>query len=512
VKRNLIAVGSFIGIVLALNALGATPLRAVILSECPSSGERVKSFSLAGSAVTQLIGISVDLIGAALRSAAETKNELRSAKTKEVDFYRFDPNTGDIKFNAGEIGCLVILDADTEPRTMDSTETPAQPLAPDKLKWLNRDGVIPDNHIVGTPRFYFEARIQEQEKAPIKDKIKISPRMLYVQKFFASNWFSKKNRAYSITLSFRDPITLEVFGSTHFFLKNVSQGQGLLDPDDYEADGNRLELEKISDWPSSVLVNNYPQTSSLTAIQKTNFLKIEPYLFANAAFRSDMALQDNPRLQPEDNKDFRDQILSKYCEALKRTNAERPVSAKQFDDRCPVDMLEQRQLFKKEREAEQKRLDKEWANKFADDHREQCPKPSANESKQARTCKLPALDYRTAGTFVIDVAVVETREPVAFIKAMARGFAEKSDDIKTMLDDKLNPVKRAEAEAADRNARNAFEVSKLKVAELEAALAEASDKRESERLAIQISLTQAKIQANKDARAAGLPIPYPEYN
>jgi hypothetical protein len=200
-----------------------------------------------------------------------------------------------------------------------------------------------------------------------------------------------------------------------------------------------------------------------------------------------------------------------------------------FDARCPPELHSARLNFSKALEQKQRELDRSWARLFADSANQREPKrceemevtaPTRSDpSRKERLmqCNIPKLSDEEAavGPFTIKVALTETRDATQLVKALATAFSANTDPIKTALDEELNPVKKAEARAAARTAlaeaQNAFSISQLKVQALEAKLVEASDRPSSERLQIQVDLSLAKIQANKDARAAGRDPPYPDF-
>lgn len=112
--------------------------------------------------------------------------------------------------------------------------------------------------------------------------------------------------------------------------------------------------------------------------------------------------------------------------------------------------------------------------------------------------------------------MVETSEASAFLKSLASAFNEDKDKVKTALNDKLNPVRRheldAQAVATDRDTRQKYQLALLKVAQLDAALQEASGGTASSRKLMEIQLAQAKIDANAAARSAGVSAPFPEFD
>lgn len=502
---------------------------AAITTSCPSK-ETAKVAPIVGVLATELVAIAVDAVGASLASAAETKSVSRAIQTQELPFYQFAKD-GDVNINP-RFGCIVVFDA-----ALGRRPTPIPAPAPDKKSstvpprvpgWFSNiqkstafsDAVtpagVPPLTLTSLPRFYFEASIDPQLGM---DRFKLTPRVLYVGDFQESEFYSKATRAYAISLNFTDASSLVTFDSTNILFENIGRQSNLINPEYWQQEGNSLELKMPPSWPEARFIRTFPRTLDVIDHQRAIQHKVEPYLFANAAFRNHLSPVLPPRKMAEDEAAL-DLSLKELCTAIQETNADRPKSVPWIvDDRCPVHLFRARQDFQRERKKVQAQLDREWAKEFATFVNKKgkiCDDVSLPDNGGVVTqCALPALDHslRVGGSLVIKVSVVETRDPLSFVRTLASAFSNNSDTIKATIDQRVNPVKREQAtvasEAAVRNAANTYEVSRLKAQALEAKLAESSDKPESERLEIQIELTIAKIQANKDARAAGVPPPYP---
>ena len=117
---------------------------------------------------------------------------------------------------------------------------------------------------------------------------------------------------------------------------------------------------------------------------------------------------------------------------------------------------------------------------------------------------------------LVSVTLTETSEPAKFVQLLGTAFNAKKADVVTVLNDRLNPQRKAELQGqksdSEREEREAYEIALLKVQQLDATLSEAIDKPASTQLSIQIQLTQAKLDANKAARKAGKAVPYAEFN
>ncbi len=70
----------------------------------------------------------------------------------------------------------------------------------------------------------------------------------------------------------------------------------------------------------------------------------------------------------------------------------------------------------------------------------------------------------------------------------------------------------AEKTASERSARQKYQLALLKVSQIDASLQEASGGTLSSRKRIEIQLVQAKIDANAAARAAGVSVPFSDYD
>jgi hypothetical protein len=106
---------------------------------------------------------------------------------------------------------------------------------------------------------------------------------------------------------------------------------------------------------------------------------------------------------------------------------------------------------------------------------------------------------------IVSATVVEIKEPSKFVAFLGDTLEKAKPSIQSAVDASL-PVARATADEKERAAKEDFELAKADVAIAEQELASAKSE---EKLSKAKELLAKKIEANRKARAAGLPEPYP---
>jgi hypothetical protein len=317
------------------------------------------------------------------------------------------------------------------------------------------------------------------------------------------------------------------FGAMSFSFKNVDTGQAYVR---VQPDGLANQFEKIPDWPISARLPKLPESDATKEAAADRKTTIASYVEANGILKRD-ALVPLIRSPIEGNEAYLEKV-GKLCDQIAKANKSIPNgkgdkaegSQQRFSDpRCPLALWDAKLAADKASTEAHVASDLAWAQAFynrrcAEKRYEQQKRDDTVPIKEYRYCKLP--DYQNGrpkvGSFFAGATVVETSEASAFLKSLASAFNEDKDKVKTALNDKFNPVRRdelnAEGVAADRDARQKYQLALLKVSQLDAALQEASGGTASSRKLIEIQLAQAKIDANAAARAAGVSAPFPDFD
>lgn len=488
---------AFAFLCIAVQYGNAQQVRTILTPACPTSppvdGAPKAIPPLLAIIIPELISLGVDVAATALNEAASTKSVSRSSDSEAFNFYSID-SSGELR-QSDALGCIVVVAGGEDEHTESDPQWLQTARKHNALKWMR-----------STPDFYLEVALR-----PHQDNLGLIllPRLIFSKKPFEEPGFWRRDeRGYVVAISLKDESTLSSFGAATFTFKEVKPGTAL------SRDGF-AKTERASEWPLPVTVGPLPENSDITAAVAKQKSASAPYRETNALLKA--ALKTPPIIKENVayNRAYLD-ALSKVCREIVSANLTKPKNPIQ-DERCPIDLFIARRDLAKVEETENLSISRAWADAY---FKRECLEKNrveaiTVESKDVQICKLPAPSISEIGLSSVSVALVETTEATKFVKSLAAAFDRKKGDVKTALNDRLNPARRDELEENDaakkKDARQQYQLSLLKVQQLDAQLREAFDKQESARIAIQIQLVQAKIDANKAALKAGEVAPYPEY-
>lgn len=498
---------------LTLSSLaGAQSLHVDLKSRCPittpaAAGGGQKMAVLTGLLIQQVISKGVDIAGSALAAAAKDKVTTLSGESASANYYVVDEKANLVADTS--VGCVVLFTAGSGGGS-----------GPEWLSKVTAEMA----QVKTTPDFYMEIGL---ERIEANDGIKAMPQFLYVGKPLApgNGWFRKQGKDYVVAVSMSSEETGASFGAMSFPFKNIDTGKGYVR---VQPDGLAAQLEKLPDWPISARLPKLPESDAMKEAASNRKTAIASYIEANGILMRN-ALTPLIKEPIEMDLAYQEEV-KKLCvqvveanKALPGTKGDKAEGTQQrfSDPRCPQALWNAKLAADKASTKAQTASDLAWAQAFfnrkcAQSQFEQQLKDDSVPIKAYRYCKLP--DYKNGrpkvGSFFAGATVVETSEASAFLKSLASAFNEDKDKVKTTLNDKFNPVMRdelsAQAVAADRDARQKYQLALLKVSQLDAALQEASGGATSSRKLIEIQLAQSKIDANAAARTAGVSAPFPD--
>lgn len=472
----------------------------------PAGGQKMAV--LAGLLIQQVISKGVDIAGSALAAAAKDKVTTLSGESASENYYAVDEK-GNLVADTS-VGCVVLFTAGS---------------GGGRPEWLSKV-TAEMAQVKAAPDFYMEIGLEHIEA---NDGIKATPQFLYVGKSLApgNSWFRKQEKDYVVAVSLSSEETGASFGAMSFSFKNIDTGKGYVR---VQPDRLATQLERIPDWPISARLPKLPESDATKEAAADRKTAIASYVEANGILKRN-ALTPLVKEPIEANGSYQEKV-KKLCEQIVEANKSNPTAKgkkaegaqQRFSDpRCPQALWNAKLAANKASTEAQVAYDLAWAQAFfnskcANNRFEEQKQDDSVPIKAYKYCKLP--DYKNGrpkvGSFFAGATVVETSEASAFLKSLASAFNEDKDKVKTALNDKFNPVRReelsAQAVAADRDARQKYQLALLKVSQVDAALQEASGGTASSRKLIEIQLAQAKIDANAAARAAGVSAPFPDFD
>jgi hypothetical protein len=493
----------------------AQSLQVELRSKCPvtapaGAGGGQKMAVLAGLLIQQVISKGVDIAGSALAAAAKDKVTTLSGESASATYYTVDEKANLVTDTS--VGCVVLFTAGSG-----GASNP---------EWMSK--VTADmTQLKSVPDFYMEI---ELEHIAANDGIKATPQMLYVGKSLApgNGWFRKQGKDYVVAVSLSSEETGASFGAMSFSFKNIDTGKAYVR---VQPNGLTNQLERIADWPISARLPKLPESDATKEAASDRKTAIASYVEANGILKR-AALTPLVKTPIESNTAYHD-MVRKLCDQIAEANKAIPAGRSEklegtqqrfSDPRCPLALWVAKLAADKASTEAQVASELAWAQAFytrkcaQNDGFDEQQKDDSVPIKAYRYCKLPA--YKNGqpkvGSYYAGATVVETSEASAFLKSLSAAFNEDKDKVKTALNDKFNPARRdelaAEGVAADRDARQKYQLALLKVSQLDSALQEASGGTASTRKLIGIQLAQAKIDANAAARVAGVSTPFPDFD
>ncbi|HWW70975.1 MAG TPA: hypothetical protein VN089_13620 [Duganella sp.] len=477
----------------------AGELRAQIVAKCPNQPEKPVVLEpqmgpLAAIFIPELIATGVDIAATALAEAAKANTVTLVADSNTFNMYTLTPKA-ELSFNEN-VGCLLVYLPATKESRGKNQGAPA-------AAWFTKVSGVVDG-MMDPPELYAEFEIDTTSQGSLK--LKLIPQLLVVSRPLQEGFARKKQRGYVFALSFKDETSQTSYGAATFTFEDIPVGA-------WTKDGR--PGTKQTDWPLDAAVPKMPENADITEAIAAQKSKTAPYRSANALRKQQYsvthaALPDSP---PDSF------VSDEYAEALRQfckkiDDASPPKASRKIADaRCPVQVFMAKRDFSRAVDAAALKVGGKWADAF---FVQKCAATKVSTADGPELCQLPAPDIGGVGNSQISVSVVETSEASEFIQRLSKVFSGKKEEIKTVLNDKYNPARREElargAATKGLDARNAYRIAALNVQQTEAQLQEAADKPESARATLRIQLTQAKIDANKAAIAAGAAVPYPEFD
>ena len=474
-------------------------LRTQVVAHCPNEpgappqGAELLT-TLAAILIPQIFSAGVDMAATALNEAAKDKKVSFIADSDTFNMYKLAAN-GDLNFN-GDVGCVIVY----MPAPKDEKQKPAPAATP---AWFKKVIDSKVTELIELPDIYAEFKVRHVD--PNSTKLILIPRLLAVHRQLQDGLTRKKQRGYAFALSFKDDASLTSYGDATFAFDDIAVGA-------WTQDG-RHET-KIAPWPLNVSIPKMPKTDEILTAIAAQKSSAAPYRSANALLRQQYQVT-HPTVKDAPPEGIFDPeyvtALDTMCKALDAANATKGA-AKVSDARCPASVFVAKRNFATATDKVNLKVGAAWAKQFL---LKTCDK-NVDQQDGLTLCQLPAPRVAELGYSVVSVSVTEVAEATEFVQGLAKVFSGKKEDIKTALNDKFNPARREELEQAaatkETDTRNAYRVTLMNVEQIQAQLQEASDKSESFRATIRTQLAQAKIAANKAALAAGLAIPYPEFD
>jgi len=485
------------------------PLEAFLLETCPTEippAKKVASFPVGAlilePLLSQLISGTLDAAGAYLASAATAKSARMSALQQD-DFYKLNARG---ELSTAESACLIVVSPGS------SKPVPTWL----KVAKTRADQLIP---LSASPRFYFEAKILA-DQTPGVSKMNIAPNFLHIGEFLADGWSYRDVRKYSVAATFRSRLSGEVFGSFKFDFNDLplstwgttqTIAAGVID---------KSITPQLSLMAGPVQVPFYPVAGAVSAAALAQQQAAAPYLEADALLSGKVApvrrLPDwevRPKVAPNAPAETQNYqaALEALCNSIDAINGKAKEGKGTLSDaRCPVTHLGYANQAEDTRKALERKLAHDWAVEFANFHLGETPETCAKSGSKI-ACKPPAPKRAALGPYMIELAVVETREPTEFAKALAATFAANKDKLKTAIEDRALPSRREAAEQsaedAAQKAKVAFELAKLEVEKAEAKLQEAASEPRSLQISLQAEVLKARVAANAAAKTAGISQP-----
>lgn len=492
------------------------PLEAFVLESCPSEVPPAVQVAAGPLALVllepllkPLISSALDEVGAYLASAAAVKSASMSALIED-DFYKLS-GEGDLSIIGPR--CLVLVSPGSG-KPMPSWFAKARERARIQL-----------NSFSTSPRFYFEAKIAA-DQTPGVSRLTVTPNFLHVGEFLSDGWLYSKVRKYSVVATFRSRLNGEVFGTFKFELDDLSRSTWATTQTISETEKDSSIVPQLSQKLSPSQVPLYPVAGAVSAAVLKQQQVAAPYLEAATLLKKSKntvppvrRLADweiRPNVDPTaatETKKYQ-AALEDLCRAIDAINRDVKGSKSAISDvRCPVSHIGYMNLTEEARKALDNKLAQDWADEFWEFHKADRPETCAQPGAIAtRTCKPPSANPSKVGPYLIEFAVVETREPTEFAKILAATFAANKDKLKTAIEDRTLASRREaleqSAEDSAQKAKIAFDLAKLDVEKATAKLQEAANEPRSTQIALQAEVLKAKVAGNAAAKAAGIGTPY----
>lgn len=456
-----------------------------------------------------LISTALDEAGAYLASAAAVKSAQMSTFI-ERDFYSLD-RQGNI--STKKAWCLVLISPGTGS---------GKPIPPWYAKAKQR-AANDLNQFSASPRFYFEAKVVADE-TPGVSRLNITPNFLHVGEFLEDSWSYRNVRKYSVAATFRSKLSGEVFGSFKFDFDDISRSTWGTTQEISDGEKDNSITAQLLQKASTAHVPFYPTHGDVSSAALAQQQIAAPYLEANTLLDKSLT---SPPVRRLANWEIRSKIdpsimsteaqkyqhaLEALCNSVDAINHERKTDKERLSDtRCPITYIGYLNEAEEARKALEQKLAKDWAIEFAKSHLKDLPKTCHGQDPDW-ACDPPNAKQPLLGPYMIELAIVETREPTQFAKALATTFAANKDKLKTAIEDRTLPSRREtaqqSAEDAAQKAKVAFELAKLDVEKATAKLLEAAGEPRSVQVELQAEVLKAKVTANTAAKAAGIASPY----
>lgn len=487
-------------------AFGQTP-QALVLPACPltepGAGVGAKAAPLIGLLVHTVITKGLDMVGTALNEAAKdkiTRVELPASPPRPYYTMGSDSSLS----TSTDIGCVVLF----VPGSAPDVQTPWR--ATVEQAFMQQKVQTP---VRFAPDLYAEFLVRRLSET---NGLTLQPQLLYLRKPLLDggwSWTRRDPKGYAVTLSLTDEGTGQAFGAANFAFPNVEAGTTWVARDGLQADAKALP-----NWPVQMAVPALPVGDTIKQAQAAQKSRNAVRVEANGILRKAVTPPVERGLIEEEGiylkavEDLCTQIASATVQPPGRAASATQAPPGPSDPRCPYAVWRKRIVADQAAKAASRAVDNAWATKVLGS----CDRTVENAGKphEYQRCQLLAPDEPELGRFTLRAAVVETAEATQFVKTLASAFEQNKETLGTQLNDRLNPVRReqlaAAESAAERDAHQKLQLALLRVKEAQAAYDEAAGDKPSARIAAEILLTQAKIDANAAARLAGSASLYPE--
>jgi hypothetical protein len=447
------------------------------------------------------------MVGTALSEAAKEKiTRVALPDSSPHPFYSLESN-GELIASAN-IGCVILF----VPGSATDVQTPwrdkvAQAFAQEKVQ-------TPVRH---APDLYAEFLVRRLSET---NGLTLQPRLLYVRKPLLDSgwgWAKRDQKGYAVTLALTDKGTGQAFGAATFAFPDVANGTAWVERDGLIADGKEL-----TNWPSQMAVPVLQIGDTIKQAQAAQKSNNATRVETNGILKKALIPPIERGLIEEDSvylksvEDLCTDIINaaaNHSAVLGRAASPKTLPQGLSDPRCPYSVWRKRIDVDKAEKVAAGAVDYAYAMKVlqsceADVETLGTPPNTYNQ------CKLRTPKNRDLGQFTLRAVVVETADSTQFVKTLVSAFEQSKPALTTQLNDRLNPVRRDELAAAesvaDRDSRQKLQLALLRVKEAQAAYDEAAGDKPSARVAAEILLTQAKIDANAAAHLTGSASPYAE--
>ncbi len=429
----------------------------------------------------KLIGGAIDSAAEALKAAGKDRNAVTTARSG-MDFYK------------------VTKDADLLPRAQ--CLVVVRGIFGDPKKTIGWARNSDDLQGLQKPIFRMEAKSKPLRGGKF---FLLEPVLLQVDDFEKFSFFDPKDRDYLVSVSLKLPDGTGPFGSAEFLFRGIERST------DWKEGDPRLRM-------STSRPVGYPTESADTTKVKKKVEGLNaPYLLAIDILSKPPEVKGKaPSLLEGTSVGSTSEL---FCSELHTHNTTLPKQYALNDERCGY-------VLEKSREAMEKELDNahrseersKWARRtcaFKDEKGDvgaECENQAADPAiaEMARSLQINSYTY-----FNTDLTLTETTEGSKLALWLGNALSASSDEVVTAIGGRILPKtdkQKADETLAEAEARANARIAALQVTNSEEALAEllAKDHKPSEATAARIALLKSKIAANKAARQAYQPIPFPE--